>query len=180
MISDMKACRYLILTVLFLPTIALVAPQPFSTSDSQTITYASLSTITEGMTTATITVLAFNTTTYRTTEATMTVVKYTTTTTVFVEVRYGVTKAPHVIYVTVTTTLPQTLTRIERHFIETKTAEQTLTSYGPPALEEGVEERSHMLILACVAIISMFAVGSLMLRKQVRERYLQGRDGVSV
>jgi len=166
--------------MLFLPMVALAAPSSFSTSDSQTITYTSLSTITEGMTTATITVLAFNATTYRTIEATTTLVKYVTTTTVFVEVRYGVTKAPHMIYVTVTTTLPQTLTRIERHFIETKTTEQTLTAYGPPTLEEGVEERSHMLILACVAIISMFAVGSLMLRKQVRERHLQGRDGVSV
>jgi hypothetical protein len=95
----------------------------------------------------------------------MTIVEYVTTTTVFVEVRYGVTKAPHIVYTTTTTTLPRTLTRIERYFIETKTAEQTLTTYGLPALE-GVEERSHILILACVAIISMAAICFLMLRKR--------------
>ncbi|MFH0847944.1 MAG: hypothetical protein V1857_00390, partial [archaeon] len=139
-VSNMKVCRYLILAMLFLPMVALAAPPSFSTSDIQTITYTSLSTITEGITTATITFLAFNTSTYRTTEATMTIVKYTTTTTVFVEVRYGVTKAPHVVYVTTTTTLPQILTQIERYFIETKTAERTLTTYGPATLEKGVEE----------------------------------------
>jgi hypothetical protein len=153
----MKVCRYLIIAMLFLPTVTLVAPSSFSTSGSQTITYTSLSTITEGMTTATITVLAFNTTTYRTTEATMTIVKYVTTTTVFVEVRYGVTKAPHVIYVTTTTTLPKTLTQIGRHIIETTTVGQTLTTYGPPFVQGGIEEGTVMF-LAIVAITLIVAI----------------------
>jgi hypothetical protein len=147
----MKVYRYLILAMLFLPMVALAAPSSFSTSDSQTITYTSLSTITEGTTTATITIIAFNTTTYRTIEATTTLVKYVTTTTVFVEVRYGVTKAPHVIYVTTTTTLPKTLTQTEWHIIETTTVGQTLTTYGPPVVQGGIEE-GIVMFLAIVAI----------------------------
>lgn len=129
---------------MFLPLLTLVAPSTPSFG-SQTITYTSLSVITEGTTTATITRIAFNATESRTTEATASVAKYVTTTTVFVEVRYGVTKEPHIVYVTTTRTMPQTFTAIEWRFVNTVTVEKTLTTYGPPPVQEEFVDRKSVV-----------------------------------
>lgn len=148
----MEARRFILLASMFLPLLTLVT-SPVPGSANQTITYTSLSTITEGTTTATITFIAFNTTESRTTEATTSIVKYVTTTTVFVEVRYGVTKAPHVVYETTTRTVPQTFTAIERHFVNTVTAEKTLTTYGSPLAQGEFDDNTHVFIVISAAII---------------------------
>ncbi len=138
--------------LLFVITTGVSSSAPPVQAVNQTITYTSFSTITEGTTTGTITILVFNTTTSRTIEATMMVVKYVTTTTVFVEVERGVTKAAYMILTVTTTTLSQPMTQIEQHFIETKTVEQTLTTYGPPTTEDGIEWGVRLFV-TCMALL---------------------------
>jgi hypothetical protein len=134
-----------------------------SMAETKTITYTSLSTITEGTVNATITIIQFATTIHTAANATKTIAKYVNTTTIFVDVRYEVTKAPKVLYYYTTITIPRTFTFTDVVFVQTTLSEATLTTYValPLIVDDDVnvkrmaDERLLMLYLCIVALIAL-------------------------
>ena len=136
------------------------SPVPYASPEAKTITYTSLSTITEGATNATITRVQFATTTHMATNITRTLTSYVGTTTVFVEVRCGVTKEPRVVYHYATITIPRTATVWSHIVVETALIEGTLTTYASPPVEEtGVVDRTLVMYLCTVALAAVVVLG---------------------